>query len=64
MQDLGYELPRRPQHVEKVVIGSVGGPREPEKQGQKATKTAFSASEPGAEESAKEFFKTLTSSRQ
>jgi hypothetical protein len=43
------------QPVEKVVVGPVGGPKELEKQGQNPTITAFSAPEPGAEESAKEF---------
>jgi hypothetical protein len=51
------------QRVEKVVVGPVGGPKELEKQGQNTTRTSFSAPEPGAEESAKEFFNTLTCTR-
>jgi hypothetical protein len=44
-------------------MGRYRGPKELEKQGQNPTITVFSAPEPGAEESAKEFFNTLTSSR-
>jgi hypothetical protein len=41
MQHLVYELLRRPQRVEKVVIGPVGGPKELENKAKTLQKRRF-----------------------
>jgi hypothetical protein len=59
MQHAGNELPRTHQPVEKVVVGPLGSPREPENKAKTLRKRSVLAPEPGAEESVKEFFNRL-----
>ena len=66
MQDSGCGLPRRPQVVEKVVVGPIGSLEQPQntsKPAQNTTKPGFKALERGSETSTRGFFNTLASSR-
>jgi hypothetical protein len=62
MQDSGCGLPRRPQVVEKVVVGPIGSLEQPQntsKPAQNTTKPGFKALERGSETSTRGFFNTL-----
>src|SRR5829696_722832 len=66
MQDSGCGLPRRPQVVEKVVVGPIGSLEQPQntsKPAQNTTKPGFKALERGSETSTRGFFNTLGRSR-
>src|SRR5215207_4189887 len=66
MQDSGCGLPRRPQVVEKVVVGPIGSLEQPQntsKPAQNTTKPGFKALERGSETSTRGFFNTLVCSR-
>src|SRR5215207_6286843 len=66
MQDSGCGLPRRPQVVEKVVVGPIGSLEQPQntsKPAQNTTKPGFKALERGSETSTRGFFNTLRCSR-
>jgi hypothetical protein len=61
-----YDLPRKPQAVEKVVVGPIGSLKQLQntsKPVQSTTKLGFKALERGSENNTRELFNTLTSSR-
>jgi hypothetical protein len=65
MQDSAYGFPRRPQAVEKVVVGPIGSLKQLQntsKPLRNTTKPGFKALDQGLQNHTREFFNTLTPS--